>query len=151
MLTAAITIITGVFIFVIGQAILKFIYEPYLEQQRIMLDVIHSIYAYADAHAGKPDASDVDDAMKKRILEASYKFKSLAAQLVAANAFVKGYNIWRYFLFAPSHDEIWQVAAKLAVLSNILCGHEVAVQEKVRIEILKKLGVSSQYPLPGII
>jgi|GEM_PF-5143488 len=150
MITVAMTVITGVTVFVIGQAVLKFIYEPYLEQQRIMLDVIHSIYAYADAHAARSDGSDVNDKMKERILEASYKFKSLAAQLVAANAFVKGYRIWRYFLFAPPHDDIWQIAAKLAVLSNMLCGHEVSEQEKVRLEILIKMGVASKYPLPGI-
>jgi hypothetical protein len=116
-------------------------YEPYLEQQRVMLDVIHSTYAYADAHAAKPDASDVGDKMQERIREASNKFKSLSAQLMAANAYVKWYGIWRYLVFAPSYDDILVVSSKLITLSSMLGGHEVVKQEEIRFEILKRLGV----------
>lgn len=119
---AATTITTGLIVFIIGQAVLKFVYDPYLEQQRIMLDIIHSVLSYADAHAQRHDGSDVNDKMKERILEATYKFKSLAAELVAANTFVKGYGVWRYFFFAPTKEDILWIAAKLAALSNIwLC------------------------------
>lgn len=139
--TATVTVITGVIVFVLGQAILKFMYEPYLEQQKVMLEVIHSIYAYSDAHAARPDASDVGEKMQERILEASNKFKSLSAQLMAANAYVKWYGFWRYIVFAPSYDDMLVVSSKLITLSNMLAGHEVVNQEEIRFEILKRLGV----------
>ena len=151
LVAAATTITTGLIVFLIGQAVLKFVYDPYLEQQRIMLDIIHSVFSYADAHAQRHDGSDVNDKMKERILEATYKFKSLAAELVAANTFVKGYGLWRYFFFAPTKEDILWIAAKLAVLSNSLCGQEVAVQDQLRHEILTKMGVSTKYTISEIL
>jgi len=140
--TPFITVITGTLVFVIGQIILKIIIEPYIEQQKVVAKIVHSLVYYANVYSSEP-FSDIPEPQQIRLKEASLTYRTLASDLVSVNNFIRGYYVWRYFLFAPSKENINESCKALIALSNSLWGTKEDKRHTYKKELEKRLGIST--------
>jgi len=74
-LTAAITVIVGVVVFVLGQLAQKLLIEPIQEQKRTIGKVTHALTYYRNVGPDAPDGSE------SRTAEARGLYRDLAAEL----------------------------------------------------------------------
>jgi hypothetical protein len=144
-LTPFITVVTGSLVFMLGHICLKIIIEPYAEQQKVISEIAYSLIFYGNVSCRKPeDLTNIDKANK--ISEAQQKYRALAGQLVAVNMFVRGYGFWRYFLFAPSRENIKIASTGLIGLSNsFYTPNDSSAKNKYHKIIMEALDIQSSY------
>ena len=81
------TIIAGVFVFIIGQIILKLFVEPWQKQRECIALIGHSLILHANIY-GNPGKGDGNI-----LTEASQEIRKLAADLVTSCNRIPFYNI----------------------------------------------------------
>ncbi|MCI0439395.1 MAG: hypothetical protein L0177_09720 [Chloroflexi bacterium] len=69
------TIVAGVLVFVIGQAILKFVLEPLQEFRRTVSEIAHALIEYANVY-GNPGLGD-----EQKLKDASSALRRLSSKL----------------------------------------------------------------------
>jgi len=138
------TVVTGTLVFIIGQICLKLIIEPYLEQQKVISEIRYSLIFYGNVYCRKEDV--VNEEKFKKAIEAQQKYRALAGQLAAVNMFVHGYGFWRYFLFAPSKENIKIASTGLIGLSSsLIAAPDRASRDKYQKAIMDALEIKSPY------
>lgn len=140
-ITAVVAVATGALIFVLGQMGLKIIIEPYLEQQKVITDIVHALIYFGNAYCTNFE-DDENKVLNERINEAIQKYRALAGQLVSTNRFIRWRGFWQYFLFAPNMEEVKEAASALIVLSNSLrnpAGPDIRLQSRERVIIALRI------------
>lgn len=108
------TIISGVIVFVAGQAILKIVIEPIQQLHKTLGTVAHALVNYA------PIFSNLDISKKEDIHEVYVILRKMSSQLHADMRQIPLYYLWSLIFFLPKKKAIYDGARKLITLSNWL-------------------------------
>lgn len=106
------TIIAGVFVFILGQLALKLFIEPIQEFRRTVADVSLALIEYANIYAN-PGVSGED--IGKRVSE---ELRKLSARLNALVYLLPLYNCTSKLFGLPSKNNVVNAASDLIGLSN---------------------------------
>lgn len=106
------TILTGVLVFLIGQAALKFYFEPLQEFRRTVAEIAHVLIDYANVY-GNPGLGDPDEIMK-----VSAHLRNLSSKLYANMYLTPSYAKTARFIRFPSEESVSEAATQLIGLSN---------------------------------
>jgi hypothetical protein len=109
------TVVAGVAVFVFGQAVVKFVIEPWHEYRMLVGHIAHAVILYSTANANPELVSPVP------IEEARRELRSLSGELWQRTYAIPLYGpISRVCWFAPTWQEIREAASGLIGLSNSL-------------------------------
>lgn len=106
------TIVTGVLVFLIGQAVLKFLLEPLQEFQRTVSEIAHALIEHANVY-GNPGLGD-----EQKLKEVSRALRNLSSRLYAQMSLTPKYRYIAKVLCFPSERAISEAATNLIGLSN---------------------------------
>lgn len=110
--TALLTILGGITIFVIGQIVEKFFLSPLEAFRRTLGEIAFNMIYFANIYTN-PGPGDRDTR-----IEASRKLRTLASQLVADSYAVNCFWFFVLFRFIPSRKKVNEASDKLIGLSN---------------------------------
>jgi hypothetical protein len=106
------TIFSGVFVFVIGQLLVKLLIEPIHGYKvvvgEISIALINLAKDYANPGVGTPESMD----------KAQDTLRLLASKLSASVTLIPAYEFWRKPFFLPNREEIHDAKSQLIGLSN---------------------------------
>ncbi|MEH2319524.1 hypothetical protein [Nostoc sp.] len=106
------TIISGVFVFILGQLILKLIIEPIQEFRKTLADIAFALIEYANIYSNPGCA---DNELEKK---ASEEFRKLSSRLNAQMYLIPAYKSISKLFGLPSKDNLLEAASALIGLSN---------------------------------
>lgn len=106
------TVLAGVFVFVLSQYFLKFILEPFKELKMIISKVGFSITYFADVY------SNLNVVSKEDRLEMRNEIRKLAALLNAEVNSIILYSLFNKVFYLPSRKDIIEATSDLIGLSN---------------------------------
>lgn len=110
--TACTTVIIGVVVFVVGQLISRFVFEPWVELKRTIEKIDQSLSFYAQVYA------NVGSINQDLAREASREIRKLAFVLRANARNISGYGILEFFKFVKDRRTIIRASEILTGLSN---------------------------------
>jgi len=122
-LTAAVTVVSGVAVLTLGQVVTKFFIEPIHEQRKLVGSIADSLLYYAHHLA------DSFDRPFPEVRDASDRFRRLAAELMAKTVAIPGYRLWGALRVIRPFKKVIAARAALFGLSNTL--HRADSQKKV--------------------
>lgn len=165
---AAITVLVGVVVYVVGQFVVGAVVQPLAEQRRIFADVAAALTMYANlytnfavAAGAKPEQVDQatwDQIVKDetaRNAEASKTLRELSSHMQGHNLSIPWYGPMAWLRLAPSRDRVLQAGAALIGISNMTPArdHNAIMQNmRWRGEVMQKLGLlklRTDAPKPG--
>ena len=106
------TILSGVFVFVLGQITLKLFVDPWQKQRECISMIAHHLLLYANVYANP--GTGTDDINN----EASTETRKLAAELIASCKRIPFYNALTKIKLFPTMEVILKVQKHLVGLSN---------------------------------
>jgi hypothetical protein len=119
-LTAAVTVVGGVLIFVIGQLVSKFILEPLQDYKQLLGNVSYSlIYFAGEIHTPVPGDTE-------RCQIAHDEIRKLAAGISSYVESIPLYTVWSWlsFRFIPSRKLTKDAVSALIGISNSVPGND---------------------------
>jgi hypothetical protein len=129
------TIITGVLVFLIGQAVLKFLFEPLQEFRRTVSEIAHALIEYANIYSN-PGVGE-----EQKLREAVKALRNLSSKLYAQMYLTPKYAYIAKVLCFPSEKSVWEAATNLIGLSNSVFSGNALVNAKRANKIRKALGI----------
>jgi hypothetical protein len=136
-LTASLTVIGGILVFVVGQIIAKFFIEPMHEQFRLIGEIANSLIFYANVYSnpgsGKPDKMD----------EASKMLRQQASQLMARTHAIRWYKLWQFLRIVPKYVDVIEASRNLIGPSNSIHQGNPMVNNDMRKGIEKRLRIKT--------
>jgi hypothetical protein len=117
-LKIALTIITGVAVFVLGQIILKWFIEPIQEQRRTIGRVANHLnfYANVDAEISSPEEME----------EAHRSIRGLSSSLHESLTLIPCYRLLSALWIVPKRKYVLDAASNLIGMSNTLRSGDIA-------------------------
>jgi hypothetical protein len=169
---AALTILAGVIVYVLGRFVEVAGLQPLAEQRRIMAEVATALTMYANLYTNpksvagdKPEHVDqgVWEAAVARedelYREASGTLRELSARLQGHNLSIPWYGLWARLGLAPSRQHVLMAGANLIGISNMISPSLDLIQQNMqwRSDILRNLGLlklraeppAKSQPAPG--
>jgi hypothetical protein len=117
LLTSFLTVISGVFVFVIGRIFERFLIET-IHDLRMTIKEIDHLLSYFGGEIHNPGISD-----PTRMGEAKDQLRSLATKLPAKAHAIPYYRFWAGFGMIPWPDRLNAASGKLIGISNTIFGH----------------------------
>ncbi|WP_142308191.1 hypothetical protein [Bacillus wiedmannii] len=120
MMTTFLTILTGVFVFIIGRFIEKLFIDPMKEHKTVIAEIYDGLMYLANKIGHPLELTENTDEDKlKEYREASNELRKMSTKLRAATFNLQGaYWFYRFLFKAPTIDDINVVCASLIKLSN---------------------------------
>ena len=116
------TVVSGTFVFVAGQIILKFFIEPIHKQKEVIGEIADTLIYYVNLCA-KPmpesELKDVENSKKRK--EASKKFRKLGSQLSSKAYLIPHYKVFSFCKIVVKKENIVEAKRNLIGLSNCIC------------------------------
>lgn len=106
------TIISGVFVFILGQLALKLIIEPIQEFRKTLADIAFALIEYANIYSNPGSAGNELEN------KASEELRKLSSRLNAQMYLIPGYSSISKPFRLPSKDNLVEAARDLIGLSN---------------------------------
>jgi len=135
--TAALTVLGGVLVYVLGHMLEKFVLEPVLEQRRLIGQIASSLVFYANEYSnpgkGRPEA----------MAEARDAFRDQASELRASAYTVPCYGIFAWLRRVPALRAVIQASHDLIGLSNSIHTATVVTGPETSLRIRQLLGIPS--------
>lgn len=113
-ITACLTVLTGVLVFVLGQFVIKFFIEPIQAQAQLLGEIAHSVTFYANVE-GNSGLSD-----KEYVKEVSQTLRKQASQLRATAWTIRLYWLWQLLRIIPKKKNVIKASEQLIGWSNSL-------------------------------
>lgn len=140
-LTASVTILGGVAIFVLGQLAAKFFIEPIHEQYKIIGDIAYHLVYYANIYSNPGiDMVEIRN-------EASTTFRQSACKLRATTHTIFWYKLWQLLRLIPKQRDVYEASRLLIGLSNSMfresMGNMIVDRDRPS-EVGKLLGIRSE-------
>jgi hypothetical protein len=110
-LTATLTILGGVIVYVLGQILLKFFIEPIHEQRKIIGEVADALIYYDNIYSNPGIMSNQSDSGSER-------FRELATLLQSKTQFISFYPLFERLKVVIASTEIYDASRNLIGLSN---------------------------------
>jgi hypothetical protein len=144
---ALLAAILAILVFLVGQAVLRFILEPILEQRRLIGEVAHALLFYANV--GHLDSrGGPDEQRRKELDEARITLRGLAGRLRASLWTVPFYDTLARLGSVPSKEDVLDAATQFVGWSNSLYrgthDERTSMRRKIiadRLGITKRIGV----------
>ena len=136
-LTAGLTILGGVFVYVIGQIISKFMIEPIHEQKKIISEINDNLIFYANQFYLYTEVNPKAEEIRN-------KFRSFSAQLRAKTHLIPFYVLFQKLRMVLRKEDIYGACSSLVGLSNSVYkieGQDISHVESYRNEISTKLKI----------
>jgi hypothetical protein len=133
------TIVPATAIFVIGQALTRFVLEPIQEQARTVGRIAFCLLAYADLD---PHSHKID-----RLDEASRALRELAAQLRASRRVIPGYPFFSLIRLVISKRVLIESSAALIHWSDEVYNGNTRIYRERLAKLLKVPGLDLVEPL----
>ncbi len=133
------TVIAGVFVFVLGQIVLKSIIEPIQKLREVIAEVV---FYLANDHSIIHGASVIE---KEEVLSAGRNLKRLGAKLVSSQQLIPFYEKIQSVCGLPKPDDIALASKRLSLISNSMFGDAADKFDRLdlyRIEVCEALGAS---------
>jgi len=134
-LTSAVTVLTGVVVFVAGQLFLKFAIEPLQEQRRAIGRVAHALVFFQDLYmnpgVARPELNET----------ASRALRDAACDLLAQTNGVPNYEMWETMNAVRPRSDVLKAHGHLIGLSNSVTKGHAEYNEVSRREICTLLGL----------
>jgi len=118
------TIIAGVFIFILSQYLLKFILEPILELKKSLSEIMFSLDYYspridpiANYHTGTL-RNDIPESKQLRIQEVEEELARLSAVIISKLNSTLFYDLVHRIFYLPHRERIIEIAKILKNISN---------------------------------
>ncbi len=108
------TVISGVLVFVIGEAILKFVVEPVNALKKTIAAVAHARIQHG------PDIHNPDVVSPERRQQAFALLRSISAQIYSDVRLIPCYGFTRILFGLPNRDQIHKAAKDLTSAANWL-------------------------------
>lgn len=132
------TIVVGVFVFVLGQIILKSLIEPIQKLREVISEVI---FYLANDHSIIHGASVLE---KEEVLSAGKNLKRLGAKLISSQNLIPFYGKIQNICGLPGPDRIALAAKRLSLISNSMFGDSADKFDRLNLyrkEVCEALGV----------
>lgn len=134
-MTMFLTIITGVFVFILGQIVLKLFVEPWQKQRECIANISNHILMYSPMYSS-PGISD-----KELISEVSLKTRQLASELLASCSRMPFYKKLTKTKLVLDLETVSKVQKDLIGLSNSMHEDKFGSNNKRIIEIKQLLKI----------
>ena len=135
-MTIFLTIISGVFVFVLGQTILKLVIEPVNEMKQTIGNVAFTLLQYSNAYGNTEVIADAE--IVKNI---KTEIRSLASNLLRSVSIIPFYPKIRKIFALPTEAEVESSITGLIALSNsLVIGNPIHIAERER-EIFESLKI----------
>ncbi len=124
-LTATLTLIGGILLFVIQHLIIEVSVKPIQKQKMIIEDIAVSLISFDNLYSNPTNYGNLpsDSPVREKYMNASHKIRELAAQLKARSDNIPFYAVWTKAKYVLPKDKIQEVFGDLIGLSNSF-GHE---------------------------
>lgn len=129
------TIITGVLVFLIGQAVLKFLFEPLQEFRRAVSEIAHALIEYASIYCN-PGVGE-----QQKMEEAKKALRNLSSKLYAQMYLTPKYAYVAKILRFPTEKSVSEAASNLIGLSNSCYSGDALANAGRANKIRKALGI----------
>ncbi|MEH2463089.1 hypothetical protein [Nostoc sp.] len=106
------TIISGVFVFILGQLVLKLVIEPIQEFRKTLADIAFALIEYANIYSNPGHAGNELEN------KASLKLRKLSSRLNAQMYLIPAYTTISKLFRLPSKDNLVEAASDIIGLSN---------------------------------
>lgn len=132
--TAAVTVLGGVAVFVLGQFVLKWLIEPLQEYRELKGEISHVLLFYANVN---------DRASPDEISETRRHLRGLSGRLRKIHAKIPFYNLCSVFSLVPVREDLFKASTELVGWSNDL--DQVNGKVRHRRTIAECLGIEEVY------
>lgn len=116
LITSALTVISGTFVYTFGQFISKFFIDPIHKQKEVIGDIADALVYYADVYSnpgvGKKEKTD----------ETHKRFRQLSGLLRSRSYLIPRYNRMAQMKLVPLRSDIERAANALIGVSNSVYG-----------------------------
>ncbi|MGR5882748.1 hypothetical protein ACT7DC_21965 [Bacillus cereus] len=133
-MTTFITIISGVFVFIIGRFIEKLFIDPMKEHKTVIAEIYDGLIYHANKTSNPLELNaDTNKDTLKNYREASSELRKMSTKLRAATFNLQGaYWFYRVVFRAPKKKDITVVCTSLMALSNsLICAKGAKDKENV--------------------
>ncbi|TFB14097.1 hypothetical protein E3U55_14360 [Filobacillus milosensis] len=137
LVTFVTTVLAGVCVFIIGQFILKFIFDPISQLKLEIADIAHKMVFYANRYSNPVVISKENienEEMKADMIEVSMELRTSASRLSSKVQAVPFYNFFAFFRIVPKLYDLNKVQSNIIGLSNSLWigkDHDYKIYEKI--------------------
>lgn len=143
LLTASITVLSGVIIYVSGQLIIKFFVEPYKNIAQAIEELIYVAFAYDTVIVSILDIENPKD--YERLLEAKREYREKGSRLIASVNSFPAYDFLQLFLNIPAKNNLLVAGQSLLAIGDLIGnahgGDEMMSISQYKYLLLNKLGV----------
>ena len=119
------TVLSGVFVYIVGQWVLRWVIEPVQDTRKTIGEIAHFLREYQAPIANR------DVTSKERLSEISNRLNLLSADLFSHLYLVPGYNFTRRLFGLPSSKHIRDVERELRGLSNAVVNANSRLDEEI--------------------
>lgn len=119
------TILSGVFVFVLGQIFLKMIIEPINALKKTIGSVAHAYLIHA------PVLYNPDVVSEEQRKDTATQLRILSGQLHADMSLVPCYRLFGRIFFLPKSDKVYEAAQALVAIGNWLYSNNSAKFEHI--------------------
>lgn len=127
-LQAALTVLGGVFVLVVGQVIVKFFIEPFQERAKLLGEIAGSLIYYANT-----TSAEARDVLRRQ-----------ASQLMSTTNAIPMYSVWVLLSMGrlPGYENVNDASVELVGMSNQGSGEDMVRIKKIakllRIKVVAK-------------
>jgi len=115
-----ITIMSGVFVFVVGQIMLKIFIEPIQELKKVQRQLIEDFTFYANIYY---NAGISTPEFRQKVDEVSDILRKNATKLISIVAIIPFYSFFEFLHLVPETNNISKIKGNLIGISNLIKGN----------------------------
>ena len=127
MFTALLTLIVVGALFLVSQFFAEGVVKPYIEYRKVLAEISYTLIYFAHIIISEPASWKRDEQA-----EISERLRQLSARLRSAITALPFHELMRLFRLIPSQDRIYDAAARLLRMSNLLRETEHKRHDEIR-------------------
>lgn len=127
MFTVLLTLIVAGGLFLVSQFVADGVIKPYVKYRKVLAEITYSLIYFAHIIISEPAHWKRDEQA-----EISEKLRQLSARLRSAITALPFCDLMRLFRLVPSQDRIYDAAARLVRMSNLLLETEQKRHDEIR-------------------
>jgi len=125
--TALLTLVVVGALFLVSQFIAEGVVKPYVEYRKVLAEISYTLIYFAHIIISEPASWKRDEQA-----EISERLRQLSARLRSAITALPFHDLMRLFRLIPSQDRIYDAAARLVRMSNLLRETEHKRHDEIR-------------------
>lgn len=127
MFTAFLTLLVVGALFLVSQFVAEGVIKPYIEYRKVLADISYTLIYFAHIIISEPASWKRDEQA-----EISERLRQLSARLRSAITALPFHDLMRLFRLIPPQDRIYDAAARLVRMSNLLRETEQKRHDEIR-------------------